>query len=662
MKYSLSKISAAIVMTVAVLFSSVQAATTPADSSLVEIDNLVVSGEASAPPVPGKTKIDAETVTLTDPGSLADLGGLLPSVRVATNSRGDSHLMIRGAPERHSQAFLDGIPLNLPWDERVDLETIPITGIGRLEGRRGMPSLLDGPGVLAGSVRILPPQLNGLDRRTQVSYAAGQAGLQRVGLTHQQETGAWNLLGAGGWNKRDSWPLPQGGDQRTNSDLEQFSVLMRGSRAIKNTGRLNLLATGWTGEKGVPAEMHLGDDARFWRYPVRKRALFGAAMAIPRGDWDFTSLVAADFFAQEIDPRGPNNWDAPLNEGDDYEKDFDRTGHFQLGSTRWIGSSSRLSMQANVRYTQHREILTVGGSTESFAQWMTGLVVEGEHRWAEVWNLRAGTGWDHSATPESGDKVKADSFNAPAVNLRLGREISSQGEVYFSASERSRFPSLRELYSGALGRFVANPDLKPERQDMLECGVTAQGKGWNLTGAAFLQYLTNGIEKEKLPGPDRQFMRVNRTSIRVPGLELAGTWRIHSDVEISGQHTIMSARVKENESYDLPAENRPDYLSHWSVNWSGLQGPAAIIEAAISGPSWSADATDDVDGLAHLPAGVRWNFRLSWRWEMGGQDAMMAKEIEAHLRVNNLFDQWTDFQLGLPEPGRVISGGVSIKM
>ena len=646
----------AALLTAVVFYYPCEAAIAPADSGFVELEDLVVSGEAAAPDAPGRTRISAPAVAMRDPGSLADLSGLLPSVRVSTNSRGDSHLMIRGAPERHSQTFLDGIPLNLPWDERVDLETVPITGVGRIEGRRGLPSLLDGPGVLAGSVRILPPQLNGLTKSTNASLSAGQYGLIKTNFTHQRVAGRWSLLGAGSFQKRDAWPLPQDGPQRKNSDLKQTSLLLRGSRQIAGSGRLNLLATGWTGEKGVPAELHLGQDARFWRYPVRRRALLGASLSLPFGQWDLSSLLAADFYKQEIDPRGPDNWDAPLTEGGAYEKGFDRTGHARAGLTRWLGPDSRLSLQGNARYTQHRESLNFGGPVNSYAQWLTGLVLEGEHRFGKDWRLRAGAGWDFAATPESGDKNRSEDFNASAANLRLSRQLARRSELYLAASRRSRFPSLRELYSGALGRFVPNPELLPEQQDLLEIGVTAQANSWNFSAAAFLQYLHDGIEKVSLGGPDRKFMRVNRTEIRVPGLELAGRWQVRPDLELSAQHTLLSARVKTDGSFDKPAEDRPDYLSHLGLSWQNPEGPGALVEAALTGPRWSSDSTDPDDGLTRLPAAVCWNFRLSWQLQMA--DASW----QAHMRVDNLFDQWTDYQMGLPEPGRIFSTGISVRM
>ncbi len=292
----------------------------PVDSTAAIVPDLVISSYETAPPDPARTFIYADAISASNPGSLADLSSLLPSARLTVNSRGDSHLMIRGAPERHVQTFLDGIPLNLPWDERVDLETVPITGAAQLEATRGMVSLLDGPGVLAGSVKVMTPRAWQNPVRTRINLTAGSNGFGRVGLQHITTAGSWHLVGAGNWQGRDAWPLPDSHPQakvnpsRQNSDLSQYSLLLHGSRNIAGTGHLGFLATGWSGEKGVPAELHLGDDARFWRYPVRQRLLLGSSLNLPlndNGTWDFDANISAYFFKQEIDPRGRDGWYSP---------------------------------------------------------------------------------------------------------------------------------------------------------------------------------------------------------------------------------------------------------------------------------------------------------------------------------------------------------------
>ena len=638
--------------------ASAAATTTAVDSLAVDLPDIVVSGEASPAVVVDRTVVDAAAIGRLDPGSLADLGAVLPSTRVTVNSRGDATAMVRGASERHVQTYLDGIPLNLPWDERVDLETVPALGIGRLEGRRGPATLLDGPGALAGSLRMLPPAPVGDAPLTRVRGALGELGLGSAELAHQRRLGDWSTMAAGSWRGRDAQPLP-GGGEIANSDLEQGALLLRGARPVAGHGHLSLLATASTAEKGVPPELHLGDEARYWRYPVRERALFGAALDLPldaAGVWDLGATLSADWFHQEIDPRGPDGWDQPQLDGQDYEKDWDRTGYGRLRLVRWLGERTKLALQGSARYANHRESVVVGGPVLTYAQWLTSLALEGESVVADHWTLRAGLGWDHGATPESGDKDASPPNDAPALNLRLVRDLGTRTGVYLGASRRSRFPSLRETYSGALGRFIPNPDLGPEQQDQIEVGATTAADTWNLEGAAFYGRLADGIERQAIEGSD-QFERVNRSEITTPGIEVAGTWTPRAGLEARLQHTILDARVTDQGS-ERPAEDRPTYLSLVGVSWQPWSGPGAGLEARVTGPRWSADSTA-ADGLRRLPAGVTWNLRLSWDWvDVPGS----SSDVELHLRVDNVFDQRVDYQTGLPEPGRTVSGGVALTL
>ena len=69
-------------------------------------------------------------------------------------------------------------------------------------------------------------------------------------------------------------------------------MLLHGGRAISGTGHISFLAAGWSGEKGVPAELHLGDEARFWRYPVRRRLLLGSSLNLPLNRSKATDLAS----------------------------------------------------------------------------------------------------------------------------------------------------------------------------------------------------------------------------------------------------------------------------------------------------------------------------------------------------------------------------------
>ena len=476
--------------------------------------------------------------------------------------------------------------------------------------------------------------------------------------TPEPESKAWSTMAAGAWRRRDALPLP-GGGERFNSDLDQYSVLLRGGRPVGGGGRLNLLATAWNAEKGVPPELHLGDEARFWRYPVRDRALFGAALDLPLDEaatWDLGAAVSADFFRQEIDARGPDRWGTRLRPGDDYEKNWDRTGYGRLRLVRWLGERAKLALQGSARYTHHREIVAAGAPVAAYAQWLTSMAAEGEAVPAARWTVRAGLGWDRAATPETGGKPAAGAQEAAALNLRVVRDVGERAGVYAAASRRSRFPSLREAYSGALGRFEPNFDLGPERQDQVEAGVTWSDDRLALDAAAFDGRVTGGIEREAVPGTDR-YRRVNRGEIRLPGFEVVGTWTPRTAWEVRLQHTVLDARAEDG-GVERPAEDRALWLSRAALAWQPWSGPGAALEARLTGPRWSAD-TAAADGLTRLPAGVTWHLRLAWAWvDVPGT----SSDVELHLRVDNVFDQRVDHQTGLPGPGRLVGGGVAVTM
>jgi len=631
-------------------------APTPADTVLVVLPAVVVSGEPPVVAASGRTELGPAELARLDAPSLAAVGSALPSTRVAVNSRGDALPMVRGAPERHVQTYLDGIPLNVPWDERVDLETVPAIAVGAAVGTRGPVTLLDGPGTLAGSLRLLPAVLTGEGSATTVRAAGGGDGLGRAEARHLLRAGSWSVLGAASRQTRDSWPLPEDGPARESSDLEQWSLLMRGSRRVRDGGQLSLIATGWTGAKGVPAEMQVSaDDARYWRYPVRERALVGAALTLPldeRGDWDLGAAASADFFHQEIDPRGPGGWGAPLEAGQSFEKNWDRTGYGRLRLGRSVGDHGTLVLQGSARYTHHRESLEAGGPILAYAQWLSSLACEVETRPGPPWTVRAGLGWDHAATPESGDKPGNPAGDAVAVDLRVARDLGPQAGAYVALGRRSRYPSLRETYSGALGRFAPNFGLRPERNDQVEIGARLDAAATSLSVAAFYGRLSDGIERIVLP--DGRYQRVNRGEIRVPGVELIGAWRPLAGVEVRLQHTILDARVHGGGA-EGPAEDRAAYLSLAGIAWERAVGPGALVEARATGPRWSADTTSE-SGLRRLPAGVVWSLRLAWTF--GASQAPLG----LHVRVDNVFDQRVDDQTGLPGPGRVVSGGAEFSL
>lgn len=639
---------------------------TGADTLWVITEPIVVYGStASGTTDPAASAVDAIVLGAQDLHSAADLAPVLPATRTVVNSRGESVFMVRGASERHIRLWLDGIPLNVPWDERVDAGLVPVDAIGSVRGVRGVGSVLEGPNALAGTIELRPQTMPTDGSRTRLGIQFGESVLREGRLLHQRRQGAWELLAAGSWRAQDGYVVPAGlvaptnqgpSRQRLNSDLEQASLLVRLQRRSASGAVWHVTILGSDGEKGVPPETHLGADARFWRYPSARRGLLGAGLRTPLGgghDWELVVDAAADLFHQEISAYDDATYATPsLSPGVDFETDDDRTGFGRARATRYLDRGS-LAVQTSARYARHRESLQYAAPALTYAQFIGAAAVEADLDLGRSWSTRAGGGWDLASTPESGDKPARDATGAAAAFARLERRLGDPLTLHASYARRSRFPALRELYSGALGRFVPNPGLAPEVQDLWDLGAVARRGPWEFGLTGFASYLDGAIERVGLNDGSNRFQRVNLDAVRTLGFEAVATWRPSAAWEIGGHHSVIEARRLEDGRYDGAVEDRPSYVSFLSVAWRG-GGWQATAEGMALGPRMSADVTDAGDGLMRLPAQGTVNLRIA-RAVTGGVGPLSRGAV--HLRVDNVFDALVESQVGLPLAGRTVICG-----
>ena len=657
------------------LWSNASGADSSTDSLTVVLPDLIVGAAGAEMADPAQVFLSEVLIESRDPVALEDLGSLLPATWAATNSRGESAFVVRGASERHVRNWLEDIPLAVPWDERVDLSMVPVQAVTGVDATRGVVSALDGIGTLAGAVRLRTGPLYPGQNSTLFSGRAGQVDAYQLGLVHRSGRGAWDLLGSLSWRQRRGLTVPDGyeaeyhqddqeGSVRTNSDLEQGAILLDGRRPVAGTGQLRLTVGASDGEKGVPPETHLDDDARFWRYPLLRRLLAGASLAMPLddgADWWLDAVTSYDNYRQDIQSFDDDTYSSPpLVPGTDYESGHDQTGYARARLSRDLGGPTNIALQAESRYTHHNETLVVDGPEYAYSQWLGSLVAEAAALRLGVLRLTAGAGWEVAATPETGDKPARDPEQAGVFNLRLASDALASLSVHGAASRRSRFPSLRELFSGALGRFLPNPDLGPEHQDLVEIGLTGRGKGWDLGLAAYASFLSDGIERVVVPDTTALYTRVNREQIRTLGGEVVGGWRPGHTLSFTGQYAYIDARVKEGDSYDRPAEDRPQYLLTLTGAWSPGLGLGLAAEWRLLGPRYSADPSA-ADGLTRIGAQGRWSLRAGYTIFPNFRNEGALSSGEIFLRLDNIFDQVVEYQVGLPEPGRTVSVGLQAR-
>jgi iron complex outermembrane receptor protein len=587
----------------------------------------------------------------------------IPLIQVRVNSRGESQFSLRGSGSdaRQVAVVVDGIPLNFGWDDRADLSVIPSTAAQTVTIARGLPSLLYGPNVLGGVVEIGVARGNSelntrgirLDAGVDHTGATGLGTSISVPMAAQKAN--WLLRAGGGYRQRDGFALPGEIDEpvptddlRLNTDLQHYDGFASLSFRPNSGAWGDVSVSAYKAERGIAPEMHI-TGPRFWRYPEATRLFSVVAAGTGHrrspfgGIGDVELSLGADVGHTEIDQFATNAYDSIAAE----EDSDDRNLTLRLRADQTVGNHTELRAGFTYSDINHDEVLNPG-IPSSYRQklWSGGLELH-----MNAASLGAGTQFsvgaalDGASTPESGDKPPLEALTAIGGRAGFTSALSSRVLLHGGASIRSRFPSLRELYSGALGRFEPNPDLQPERLLALEAGGSMRFGAGDLQVVAFHHALDDAIVRVSVP--NRRFMRVNRDRQVGTGVEMLTGWRA-GNFSISGDVVIQTTELTDEST---GAESEPEYQPD-VIAGLGLAGPLPLrarfdLRARHTGRQSCINSDTGVQ--SGIPSAQRYDAEVSRQFRVRGS---WTSAIELAVGADNLSDEVIYDQCGLPQPGR----------
>jgi outer membrane receptor protein involved in Fe transport len=602
-----------------------------------------------------------------------------PFVLVRQNSRGEMEISVRGSDSRQTAVLIDGVPITLGWDHRADPSLIPITGAERMVVVRGLGSLLNGPNAQGGSVEVTH-DASGQSAGGQLRAAAGvdqygsSVGTLGYGRRLADVGGGLLLMHAGvAHRQRDGVALPSGvmdstahEGLRTGTDLRQTDgfVTLRwnnpGGRA------LGFMVSGFNAEKGVPPEEHIRAP-RLWRYPYNRRSL---AMASVNSGTFKTPLghgsleVGAGFSSGRVKIESYS--DRTYSTVNARELGDERTTTARALLRHSLGSATLRASYTGVDI-RYEETLAPAAAV-NYRQKLGSTGVEIEAPLGGFTQVVGGLVLDKSRSPETGGRTPGqEPFDDTGWRVGVSHDLNVRVKLHVSASERSRMPSLRELYSGALDRFRPNPDLRPETLLGFEGGVTvnrvlASTTRSTIQAIGFRHRLEDAVVRITLSNPTR-FMRVNRDRIESSGVELLGGFVFGADanrsVSLNGDATLQRIRIFDKTADDLQrhAENNPETRARLEL---GVPLPAqlrAFATARYTGRQYCLNADsqreDELRGRSVSDLAVQRDFAVANRSPF--------RLLRALLAFDNLGDVAVYDQCGLPQPGRTLRLTLSVR-
>ncbi len=623
-------------------------------------------------PMPQTTKINYWELRKADAPDLSQLQKNIPSGRIRTNSRGESILFLRGAGERQLGLFFDGVPYNVPWDNRFDLTFLPLDVVGEVSVSQNASSVLYGANVLGGAVNIntYERSSNGSNGSLTISGSNSETYSGSGSFDWKKDnfnfTAALSYLDSkGSILPANSPPELQSQDREakyiTNTQRKRFSLFTRGEWWFGESSKTGLSVNFVTGSKGVAPETHVAPaDARLWRYPDWNRVTVSSNSKFKlNSKLDLTTVFWWDNFGQKIETYS----DLSFSKITESQQDRDITLGGRASLIYKLNENHSLLGVLNFSATSHNEIIlnASGGQISDFdySQNFLSSGLEYSYRYEEFSILGGGV-FDLSMINKTGAFTQYGNTNAsaPGVFASAAWEVSPGWEVFAGFTYRNRFPSLRESFSGALNRFKANPDLKPEKGTLTDFGVKFGRNGLTLKLSGFYNIYSDLISQIRLTAAQdaqRRRMRINLADATIIGSELVFEYKPSSFIAISGNLTYMDARGKSDGVVEDKLDNKPEVLGGVTIELKPVNRIGISLESEFTGKQVETNPDKPAEKIEIAGSAV-FNLRLSYSLISVGFSG------DVFFRVNNIFDHYRIYQLGLIEAGRSISAGITIKL
>jgi len=561
-------------------------ASAPVDSTAHE--SVVIASRVAPAAARADVTASSSVVSPADsPRARDDLGSLLLEVPGANVTRQGglgalSTVSLRGSNPDEVRVYLDGVPLNQAVGGAVDLSTLPLGDVERVEVYRGSTPIAFGESALGGVIAISTKAPDG------TTWVAGRAGAGSFRTFYGDAMGSgaigpvrlyvgMHVLDAAG-DYPISVPATPGGYQpttRENADVSQGDGVARAALSLPGRRELRLGLIGLWRDQGLPAlDVYRATAAR--GNTTRAMAHLDYESRDDLGDSSRLRIIAfaATTRDQFSDP------DHEIVGVPTATHDITRTGGATVNAEKALGAWGRLATLLEGRaedylphndddprmpagYPAHRLVGTAGAELDVHFQ-RARLDVLPSARLEASRDVRTGR-----------DVFGAQVGPSPAIDrllpiLRLGlvRPIGETLAVRANAGRYTRLPSFLELYGYNRG-VLGNPQLAPEHGTNVDLGVTqclrTSAVEWSGSLTGFGALVDDLIEWQP-----------TATQTRAQNIARARVWGVESEARlrtrrltVAAQATLTDARDESDSlaNHGTQLVFHPRYHGYGRVEW-----------------------------------------------------------------------------------------------
>ncbi len=644
-----------------------------APAAWAESGNVFTLGEISTSAqadqkTPGTEVLTSEEMRQFDRDTVDEALVLLPGTNlIKRGQRNETSVYIRGFDARQVPVLVDGIPIYVPYDGYVDLGRFTTWDISEIQVSKGATSVLAGPNAMGGVVNLVTrrPQ-KALEGEAQVKATFDGNGAfngWETGINAGSKLDKVYVQGSAIYAAQDHWRLPEGwggpgkysenGGNRENSDKQDYKLNLKVGLTPNATDEYAINLISQSGAKGSLSQM--GDftvaqtgQRTGWRWPTwDKNSLYWLSNTGFAQSGYVKTRLYYDSFKNRLD-----TYDTAYNFGNvtnySWYSDYTWGGNVEVGGN--LVDWNTLKGVVHYKKDTHREKANQVTGTRYNEPWQKtddetySIGLEDTVHVNKAWDVIGGASYDMRFAGRSDDwrtpngpMYEVGGKDSQVLNPSISTvyRFSDTGNMHAAIARKSRFPSLKDLYSQRLGGTnLQNPNLDPERVTTYEAGATEQFWGHTRLGATgFYNAISDSIESVNLAGGFTQNRNVGDANTY--GLELSARSMVLEKWELGGNYTYTHSW---NDLYDrrmlgVPLHKVFTYAKYNPMDTVWVQAAASTQTGYLSLGTNSnrVNAYTLVDLKAH--------------WDL-------TNYLAAEVGVNNLFDSVYESSPGYTEEGR----------
>jgi outer membrane cobalamin receptor len=581
-------------------------------------------------PLATVTTIESTTIQQLKPLDLSEILKYAPGATVTVGGKGEYTLKLRGIDSGRIALLVDGVPIVEPYFGTFDLKTVSTGGVQSMQITKGPSSVLYGPNTLGGIVNVITRRPSS-DPRVFLTLAMGNRGTRGGGADTALQFGKVGVVASALYQDSDGFRYtdPSGVKQdRLLSDYQRFNLSGKVIYNPSSTSEIMINAGRYHSAYGIPPDLF--GRARYWRFKDWDRTSVSAGGYTSIGDKAFVRFRGYYVNYTNVLDQYTNGSMSALSAESTYDNPI--YGFFGLGEyslTSWNALKASVYYEADK--TRQQDNTTLPWSAYKQNTFSAGL--EDHLTFLEDWKLIVGVSVDSLHKFTGGTTTKVN----PLVGVKYSP--SDALDIHVSYATKSKFPSMRSLYSSSSG----NPDLKSEFGQSFELSAT-YNKGLFLSGSFFLNSLRDFINSIRLPDGTRRYYNINRA--RINGFELqaqkAWTWGGFG-IDALLNYTFLDHK---NETDNRPLDVLAKHNETFEVGFKALAGLRLGLTGIVASESWWWNSS--TSELLTIPGYFSLDVVLSYA----------VGNFEPFVRVTNVFNHYFYTEPGFPWRGRFLEVGL----